>query len=143
MPYFILDDFDSSIQTGNPLHNNSAVINDEDGRQYYNDSNIFQAGHFLYKNLPKTSTQIIYKVNMRESCGNLLNETDNFVIWFEDNEGPMNETLYALKKLRCRLQQNIPQELHVPLSKNENITVARINTFNSPLCWIENVNIFT
>ena len=83
-PYLNLDDFDSSIQTGDFLQNNCAVINDEHKRQN-NDSKTVQTENRSYKSLPKASSKKIYKGNMGESCRSLLNEIRSFTFLVEDN----------------------------------------------------------
>ena len=58
--------FDSSIQTGDFLQNNCAVINDEH-RRLRNDSKIVQTETRSYESLPKASS----KKNTKEACVNL------------------------------------------------------------------------
>ena len=85
---------------------------------------LVQTETLSHESLPKTSSKKIYNGNMGESCRSLLNETCSFTFFVEDNEGLRKETLNTLEKLRDRLQQNLPQELGLPLLKNENKKVA-------------------
>ena len=120
---------------------------------------LVQTETLSHESLPKTSSKKIYNGNMGESGRSLLNETCSFTFFVEDNEGLRKETLNTLEKLRDTLQQNLPQELGLPLLKNENKKVANrkrqegqsinlsrhktINILNSPPYRIENVKIFS